>query len=168
MDEYVVVGAEGGAQHQLLKQAGDGIPKNVDDSLFADDAEWNLAAMLPVTATELRGHAVLDADLLEETTALVEWPVAVTGSFEAKYLKLPDAVLTATLKGQQRYFPVMDDKGALLPNFVAIPSAVTWIVGTPSPARRPKCQSSSNTGCPAATLIAPHYAQSRCCRQPID
>lgn len=66
------------------------------------------------------GHAVIDEALLEENAALVEWPVAVTGSFDVLYLALPDCVLTATMQGHQRYFPITGDDGALMPHFVAI------------------------------------------------
>jgi glycyl-tRNA synthetase beta chain len=66
------------------------------------------------------GKAVIDDALLEENTALVEWPMAVTGSFDMLFLLLPDCVLIATMQGHQRYFPVMDEDGALKPRFIAI------------------------------------------------
>lgn len=68
----------------------------------------------------LGGRAVVDDDLLEENTALVEWPVAITGSFDVLYLSLPDCVLKATMQGHQRYFPVMAEDGSLMPHFIAI------------------------------------------------
>jgi glycyl-tRNA synthetase beta chain len=71
-------------------------------------------------AESIGGHVVIDDALLEENAALVEWPVAVTGSFDVLYLALPDCVLTATMQGHQRYFPVTGDDGALMPHFVAI------------------------------------------------
>lgn len=66
------------------------------------------------------GTAVVDAELLDEVTALVEWPVAVTGRFAEEFLQLPDEVLIATLQGHQRYFPVRDDAGRLLPIFITL------------------------------------------------
>ena len=57
-------------------------------------------------AAGLGGRAVVDRDLLDEVTALVEWPVAVAGRFEERFLALPRGVITATLQGHQRYFPV--------------------------------------------------------------
>jgi len=66
------------------------------------------------------GRAVVDESLLEENTALVEWPVAIAGSFDEQFLDLPDSVLTATMQGHQRYFPVMGESGALLAHFVAV------------------------------------------------
>jgi glycyl-tRNA synthetase beta chain len=69
---------------------------------------------------ETGGDAVLEETVLDEVTALVEWPVAVTGRFDPSYLRLPEEVLIATLQGHQRYFPVRGADGRLLPNFVAI------------------------------------------------
>ena len=71
-------------------------------------------------ARALGGRALVDPALLEENTALVEWPVAVAGHFDAAFLALPDAVLTATMQGHQRYFPVADGDGALMPHFIAV------------------------------------------------
>jgi glycyl-tRNA synthetase beta chain len=71
-------------------------------------------------ARALGGSAVMEEDLLEETTALVEWPVAVTGRFDEAFLRLPDAVIMAPMMGHQRYFPVRGADGKLLPNFIAI------------------------------------------------
>lgn len=68
----------------------------------------------------LGGETVIEAALLEEVTALVEWPASVTGRFDAGYLELPDEVLFATLQGQQRCFAVRGRDGRLLPNFIAI------------------------------------------------
>jgi glycyl-tRNA synthetase beta chain len=66
------------------------------------------------------GHLVLDPALLDEVTALVEWPVAVTGMFEERFLELPEEVLIATLQDHQRYFPVRDPDGRLAPRFITI------------------------------------------------
>ncbi len=71
-------------------------------------------------ATALGGRALLREDLLEEVTALVEWPVALAGSFEARFLTLPREALISTLQGHQRYFPVEDASGNLKPAFIAV------------------------------------------------
>ncbi len=71
-------------------------------------------------AEEANGLAVIDENLLDEVTALVEWPVAISGIFDDKYLKLPDEVLIATMQGHQKYFPVVDKKNNLLPCFVTV------------------------------------------------
>ena len=69
---------------------------------------------------ELGGTAILEDAVLDEVTALVEWPVAVTGRFDASYLRLPEEVLMATLQGHQRYFPVRGGDGKLLAHFITI------------------------------------------------
>ena len=71
-------------------------------------------------ADDLGGQARIDPALLEENAALVEWPIAVAGHFDTEFLELPDAVLIATMQGHQRYFPVADGTGALMPHFIAV------------------------------------------------
>jgi glycyl-tRNA synthetase beta chain len=71
-------------------------------------------------ANALGGDAVLTDEVVEEVTALVEWPVAVTGRFDEQYLGLPEEVLISTLQDHQRYFPVRNSDGELLPNFITI------------------------------------------------
>ena len=71
-------------------------------------------------AEALGGRALIDPALLEETAALVEWPVALAGHFEPAFLALPDAVLVATMQGHQRYFPVAGRDGALMPHFITV------------------------------------------------
>jgi len=66
------------------------------------------------------GAALIDEPLLEEVTALVEWPVAIAGRFDARFLELPRAVLIATMQDHQRYFPVLDQAGELLPHFITV------------------------------------------------
>ncbi|MEO8225124.1 MAG: glycine--tRNA ligase subunit beta, partial [Gammaproteobacteria bacterium] len=65
-------------------------------------------------------NAVYSEGLLDEVTGLVEWPVSVTGSFGAEFLRLPEEVLIATLQGHQRYFPVRDAVGRLMPRFITM------------------------------------------------
>jgi len=71
-------------------------------------------------AKRLRGRALIGAALLDEVTALTEWPVALAGGFEERFLALPREVLTATLEDHQRYFPLEDASGQLLPAFIAV------------------------------------------------
>jgi len=67
------------------------------------------------------GGVIVDGELLyDEVAALVEWPVPLLGKFERDYLKLPREVVTSTLAGHQRYFPVADKSGELLPRFVTV------------------------------------------------
>lgn len=69
-------------------------------------------------ARAVGGEAIYSQDLLDEVTALVEWPVSITGSFDPEFLRLPEEVLIATLQGHQRYFPVRDTSGRLMPRFI--------------------------------------------------
>jgi len=69
---------------------------------------------------KLGGEAVIDERLLAEVTALCEWPVPVSGRFDAEFLALPAPVLIAVMQGAQRYFHVRDAAGALLPHFIAV------------------------------------------------
>lgn len=69
---------------------------------------------------ELGGNALLDEALLDEVTALVEWPSALAGAFEARFLELPREVLISTLQQHQRYFPVEGADGRLLAHFITV------------------------------------------------
>ena len=72
-------------------------------------------------ADACNGQALIDEDLLDETTALVEWPVAISGTFDEEFLKLPREVLIATMQSQQKYFPVLGPgNGELTADFIAI------------------------------------------------
>ena len=76
-------------------------------------------------ATEVaqaRGRSVLiDEDLLDEVTALVEWPVVIIGSFNDEYLELPREALIATMQSHQKYFPVLHpDTGELTADFISV------------------------------------------------
>ncbi|MCC7257640.1 MAG: glycine--tRNA ligase subunit beta [Gammaproteobacteria bacterium] len=73
----------------------------------------------------LGGETVIDEAVLDEVTALVEWPVPVTGHFDDRYLRLPEEVLMATLQGHQRYFPVRGPGERLLARFVTISNLVS-------------------------------------------
>ncbi len=66
------------------------------------------------------GNAVIDEALLSEVASLVEWPVAVTGSFDAAFLDVPPEALISAMKGHQKYFHLLDNQGQLLPNFITI------------------------------------------------
>ena len=71
-------------------------------------------------ADEVNGQAVVDENLLDEVTSLVEWPVVISGIFDKKYLALPNEVLIATMQGHQKYFPVVDSENNLLPRFITV------------------------------------------------
>jgi glycyl-tRNA synthetase beta chain len=71
-------------------------------------------------AAGLNGRALIGEGLLDEVTALVEWPVVIAGKFEARFLSLPREVLISTLEDHQRYFAVEDAHRQLLPAFITV------------------------------------------------
>jgi glycyl-tRNA synthetase beta chain len=71
-------------------------------------------------AASLEGRAIIADALLDEVTALVEWPVALAGQFDARFLSLPREVLISTLQDHQRYFALERADGALMPGFITV------------------------------------------------
>lgn len=69
---------------------------------------------------KLGGAAVIDEDLLDEVTGLVEWPVALAGSFDSKFLQVPSEALIYSMKEHQKYFHVVDDDNKLIPYFITV------------------------------------------------
>ncbi|NGY04786.1 glycine--tRNA ligase subunit beta [Solimonas terrae] len=79
--------------------------------VWADIAsrKTEIRRQIETQAAALKGHARITDDLLDEVTALVEWPVAITGHFEERFLELPPEVIVATVETNQRYFTVFSD-----------------------------------------------------------
>ena len=73
-----------------------------------------------VEASALKATAVIEPDLLDEVTGLVEWPVALTGNFEERFLEVPAEALISSMKEHQKYFHVVNDDGRLLPHFITV------------------------------------------------
>lgn len=69
---------------------------------------------------QLGGHAQIDAGLLDEVTALVEWPVAVAGDFDPRFLDIPGEALITSMQDHQKFFPVADSDGKLMPHFITV------------------------------------------------
>lgn len=92
--------------------------------VLVEDRSGTLAkkihALVNRSAKQAGGHIHSDTALVEEIAALVEWPVPVTGNFDKRFLVLPGEVIQAVLETQQRYFPLRDAQGKLLPKFIAI------------------------------------------------
>ena len=65
-------------------------------------------------------NAVIDEDLLVEVSGLVEWPIALTGSFDERFLEVPAECLISSMKANQKYFHLLDDQGKLKPLFITI------------------------------------------------
>ncbi len=68
----------------------------------------------------LGGRAHIDAGLLEEVTALVEWPVVISGGFDERFLDVPHEALISSMQDHQKFFPVMNEAGKLLPHFITV------------------------------------------------
>lgn len=90
--------------------------------VVADFAERKafITAEVAKTAATLNGQALMDDALLEEVTALVEWPVVLVGSFEESFLQVPAEPLISTMKDNQKYFPLLDQNGKLLNKFIFV------------------------------------------------
>ena len=85
-----------------------------------DQRQQMIRDQVETEASALNAEAVIDPDLLDEVTGLVEWPVALTGSFEERFLSVPAEALVSSMKEHQKYFHVVDRDGRLLPNFITI------------------------------------------------
>ncbi|WP_251574714.1 glycine--tRNA ligase subunit beta [Limosilactobacillus agrestimuris] len=105
-----------------LKQATDYEKALHDDFVIADQAKRKQLIEEQIDNIVSSNDWVIDKDpdLLEEVNNLVEWPTAFSGSFDKKYLVLPDAVLITSMKDNQRFFYLRDHEGNLLPNFIAV------------------------------------------------
>ncbi|HLA28989.1 MAG TPA: glycine--tRNA ligase subunit beta [Syntrophales bacterium] len=71
-------------------------------------------------ARSLAGKAFYNEELLDTVTYIVEYPTVIMGSFDRSYLSLPKEVLTSSMMVQQKYFPLTDDSGTLLPHFLTV------------------------------------------------
>lgn len=98
---------------QLLSQRGHVIAD-------FDERKTLVRNQVIAAAAQAGGQVELDEELLEEVTALVEWPVALVGSFEERFLAVPAEPLISTMKDNQRYFPLTDSQGRLINKFVFV------------------------------------------------
>lgn len=71
-------------------------------------------------AATIGGRAVIEDDLLDEVTALVEWPVALTGQFDTAFLQVPAEALISSMSEHQKYFHVVDGQGQLMAHFITV------------------------------------------------
>ena len=79
-----------------------------------------IASGVADAAQSVGATALVEDALLDEVTALVEWPVPVIGNFEEEFLEIPEEVLITTMKDNQKYFPLFDSNNKLLPKFITI------------------------------------------------
>lgn len=90
--------------------------------VITDPAERQNMIVEQIKAIEDKHNVTveIDQDLLNEVLNLVEYPTAFMGSFDTKYLEVPEEVLVTSMKNHQRYFVVRDKAGQLLPNFISV------------------------------------------------
>ena len=90
--------------------------------VIADFAERReiIKSRVDTLAAEQQGTAIVPADLLDEVTALVEWPVPLVCSFEERFLEVPQEALISTMQDNQKYFCLLDANGKLLPRFITV------------------------------------------------
>ncbi len=79
-----------------------------------------IVELIGAAGSDVGGLAILDDALLDEVTALVEWPSVIAGSFDAHFLELPAEALIASMQDHQKYFPVRNAEGALVNRFITI------------------------------------------------
>ncbi|CAI8814836.1 glycine--tRNA ligase subunit beta [Methylocaldum szegediense] len=106
----------------VLNEPGEYAAKLLNEGFVVADFETRKARIRESAesiASTVNGYAHIDAELLDEVASLVEWPVPVLGRFDARYLSLPPEVLITTMQANQKYFPVKDKEGGLLPYFIA-------------------------------------------------
>ncbi len=85
-----------------------------------EDRKSKIRDQIEESAKKLGGFAEIDEALLDEVTALVEWPSPVVGGFEERFLEVPHEALILSMKKNQKYFHLLDETGALLPHFITI------------------------------------------------
>lgn len=79
-----------------------------------------IAEQVAKTASGMQAVALMDDDLLDEVTSLVEWPVVLVGEFEQRFLQVPSEPLISTMKDNQKYIPLQNKQGELLNQFIFI------------------------------------------------
>ena len=111
-----------GADEITIKNAASYVDTLKENFVMVDqDARRELISkQLHDIAASKNAAIVWDDDLLEEINYLVEWPTALCGGFEESYLALPDAAIITPMKDHQRYFPLVDQEGKLLPMFLTV------------------------------------------------
>ena len=111
-----------GADEITIKNAASYVDTLKENFVMVDqDARRELISkQLHDMAASKNASSVWDDDLLEEINYLVEWPTALCGGFEESYLALPDAAIITPMKDHQRYFPLVDQDGKLLPMFLTV------------------------------------------------
>lgn len=105
-----------------IPSAGDYKKVMYDNFVMVDQDERRALILQQIKdlAAQNGGEAEINADLLEEVNYLVEWPTALCGKFEEKFLSLPKECIITPMREHQRYFPVLDEDGNLLNKFITV------------------------------------------------
>ncbi len=90
-----------------------------------DSRREAIRAQVIEQAAALGGEALIDDELLDEVTALVEWPVAISGQFDTDFLQVPSEAVISAMQNHQKYFPVVDSNGQLLAHFITVANLVS-------------------------------------------
>ncbi|NPA72629.1 MAG: glycine--tRNA ligase subunit beta, partial [Gammaproteobacteria bacterium] len=85
-----------------------------------DERQARVRTQVIAAAEKAGGTAVINPDLLEEVTALNEWPVAVVGDFDETFLSVPSEALISAMAGHQKYFHMLDDNNQLMAKFITV------------------------------------------------
>jgi len=97
--------------------------KNLENAFVIADTDKrknSINQQIKDAAVKAGGHIYEDKELLDEVTNLVEYPVVLTGTFENRFLNLPDEVLYTAMKKHQKYFAVLDENEKMLANFITV------------------------------------------------
>lgn len=105
--------SEPSAYESLLETGGHVI---ADFEIRSDAIKRQIREM----ARQVNGIAIIDENLLDEVTSMVEWPVAILGNFDRHFLDIPSEALISAMKSHQKYFHLVDKQGRLLPHFITI------------------------------------------------
>lgn len=112
------------ADTEIALSSADDYPNALGDKGYVitdfDERRTRVLELAKAAAETHGAVAIIDDALLDEVTALVEWPVAVTGSFDPHFLELPREVLIASMQDHQKYFPVESHDGKLMNHFITI------------------------------------------------
>lgn len=132
-----ILGAESGAvtrghrfmhpQPITLKTPADYEQALMQGKVIASFAERRAAVrkLVEEEGRKLGAEAIIEDALLDEVTALVEWPVALTGNFDKDFLAVPQEALISAMKGHQKCFHLLDAKGNILPHFITLSNLVS-------------------------------------------
>jgi len=135
LDVTVLGVSSGGVTYGNRTDAPEALPVSSVDAYFqaidqgrvmlsATDRQHRIRETGDLLATETGGQVLWDEDLLSEVTHLVEWPTPFIGHFDSAFLAVPDVILMTSMRTHQRYFPLVDASGRLLPAFLAVRNGI--------------------------------------------